>query len=435
MHSLRERPDARHATRPGSRAHLGHTPTERAIRAAAAVGAPAASRERSGAAASAKGAEGASWHYAKDVSAHLDPGADQRISRRHVRYAQREVLWSQSSIERVRKCGRVPVQDGGVALKDHQGVAHYAGVATCGSIWACPVCSAKIRNHRAEEISDATARWDRAGHSVYMATFTAPHDLGMRLDPLMSAIKEAFTSCLSGRAWIALKKRLGIVGQIRSMEITHGDHGWHPHLHVLIYVTGDLDASGLADLVTHLRDRWRTWITRAGYRPPHDLHGVDVGRCTSAKEAGEYIAKTQDGKAVGNEITRSDMKTGKGASRTPIEILDDFRWTGDLQDLALWGEYERATKGRQAITWSKGLRTLLAPDEEEKTNEEIAAEEVGGTEVAIIEGDDWRAITRVPGMTGHLLDTYEQSGLDGVKAALRRHPRLASIPERLRTGG
>ena len=36
----------------------------------------------------------------------------------------------------------------------------------------------------------------------------------------------------------------------------------------------------------------------------------------------------------------------------------------------MWREYERATKGRQAITWSKGLRQLLAMAD--RTDEEIA---------------------------------------------------------------
>ena len=74
--------------------------------------------------------------------------------------------------------------DGLVAITSNAGVCHYAGLATCGSIWACPVCSAKIRNTRAEEISAAAARWDLAGNSVYMITLTAPHDLGMKLSAL-----------------------------------------------------------------------------------------------------------------------------------------------------------------------------------------------------------------------------------------------------------
>ena len=51
---------------------------------------------------------------------------------------------------------------------------------------------------------------------------------------------------------------------------------------------------------------------------------------------------------------------GPDGHRTPFQILEDFRWTGDADDRSLWRTYERATKGHQAITWSKGLRKLLA---------------------------------------------------------------------------
>lgn len=330
------------------------------------------------------------------------------------------MLWDVSRIERVRKCGRVPGAGGDVWIRNNEGVAHYAGLTTCGSIWACPVCSAKIRNHRAEEISTATAAWDRQGNEVYMATFTAPHDLGMKLKPLLSTIADGFRHVVAGRAWVKLKKQLRIVGQIRSMEITHGEHGWHPHLHVLIYIDGQLGALGLAQLVMHLRDRWADFITRAGYRPPHEDHGVKVDRCTSATEAGLYIAKTQDGRSVGNEIARGDLKQGRRGGRVPFEVLDDFRWTGDAGDLQLWHEYEQATKGRQCITWSKGLRALLLGGHEEKTDEEVAAEEIGGEDVAVIPGDTWRAVTRVPGLPAALLDACERAGLDGINELLGR---------------
>jgi hypothetical protein len=361
------------------------------------------------------------WHNAKHVSGEfLDATADTRVTRRHVRYAQRQVLWGESTIERVRKCGRTPVADGNVLVRINGGVSHYTGLATCGSIWACPCCSAKIRNRRAEDISAATARWDVAGNAVYMATFTAPHDLGMKLAPLLSVIADGFRAVISGRPWIKIKKRLGVVGTIRSMEITHGEHGWHPHLHVLVYVEGQLGAQGLADLVLYLRERWAKFIVAAGYRVPHEDHGVRVDRCIAATEAGAYIAKTQDGRSVGNEVARGDLKQGRQGGRTPIEILDDFRWTGDADDLWLWHEYERATKGRQCITWSKGLRQLLDV-EDEQTDEEIAAEEVGGDDIALIPGETWRVITWIPGMPAGILDASEKAGLDGINDLLGRH--------------
>lgn len=413
--SVSPRVPARQADRPNFRT----SPVDRAREATRAPTTGAPRRGGRQEARRAPGGRAPSWHYAKHVSADLDPAADIRVSRRHVRHAQREILWRESALERVRKCGRTPVGGTGhILIRSNAGVAHYAGLATCGSIWACPVCSAKIRSTRATQISTATASWDQLGNSVYMATFTAPHDLGMRLGPLMSAIADGFRTVISGRAWTKLRKRLGIVGTIRAMEVTHGKNGWHPHLHVLIYIEGQADAADLADLTLYLRDRWARFITGAGYRVPHEHHGVDVQRCASAYDAGVYIAKTQDGRAVGNEIARGDLKQGRQGGRTPFEILDDFRWTGDADDLALWHEYERVTKGRQAITWSKGLKALLSVDD--RKDEEIAAEEVGGADLAVIQADRWRAIVQVPGLAALLLDRAETGGLQSVNWLLAR---------------
>jgi len=380
------------------------------------------------------------WHDAKHVSGEfLDHHADTRVTRRHIRFAQREVLHQESTLERVRKCGRATFgPTGDVLIRNNAGVAHYTGVTTCGSIWACPVCSGKIRNRRAEQISKATADWDLKGNAVYMATFTMPHDVGMRLKALLSTIADGFRATISGRAWLKLRKRLGVVGTIRAMEITHGANGWHPHLHVLIYVDGLLDAQQLADLVLYLRDKWGRFITEAGYRLPSDEHGVDVQRCHSAAEAGAYVAKTQEGKGVGNEMARADLKQGRQGGLTPFELLDEFRWTGDAQVLRLWHEYEKATKGRQCITWSKGLKALLLADEDQdQSDEEIAAEEVGGDDVALIRNETWRKVVARPGLTAGILDAAERGGLEAINELLGRYgvPAVAPPPEMINRRG
>jgi hypothetical protein len=393
------------------------------VAAAGAKRPPRASRNAERRPAAAR-ASGPSRYYAKHVSALLSDQVGTRQLRRHIRYAQRGVLWRESRLERVRKCGRVPIGDVGLKVRD--GVAHYAGLASCGSIWACPVCSAKIRNTRALETSSAASRWVLDGNSLYMVTLTFPHDAGMRLAPLMSLVADGFRAVISGRAWVKLKTRVGIAGQIRAAEVTHGPNGWHPHLHVLVFIDGDLDAAGLAAMTMHFRSGWERFITGAGYRQPSGQHGVVIRRCYSAAEAGAYVAKTQDGGAVGNELARSDLKQGRNGHRTPLEILESFRWTGDLADLALWHEYERATYRRQAITWSNGLKARLAT--EERTDEEIAAEEVGGDVLMVIDADSWRQVTLAPGLAAYLLDQAEADGRAGVLAALARHGLDASVP-------
>lgn len=375
----------------------------------------------------------APWHFAKHVSALLDADADTRVTRRHVRYAQRAVLWRKSRLQRVRACGRVAngnvvgkirrdpaaVIRAGASTPTSPAVAHFAGLQSCGSIWACPVCSAKIRASRSTEISTAVAGWDLAGNGVLMVTLTFPHDLGMRLAKLLPLLADGFRAVISGRPWRRVRDQLGIVGTIRAVEVTHGANGWHPHAHVLVLINGPADAAAVAQLAVYMRARWAKWITGQGYRVPHQTHGVDVGICTSAKEAGEYVAKTQDGRSVGNELSRGDMKQGRDGSRTPFEILDDFRWTGDLEDLALWNEYEEATKGHQAITWSRGLRKVLGAVE--RTDEEIAAEEIGGEDVCMIPAEVWHEVVQVPGLDAALLDVIERSGLAGVNKLLARH--------------
>jgi hypothetical protein len=169
----------------------------------------------------------------------------------------------------------------------------------------------------------------------------------------------------------------------------------------------------------HFREKWARFITGAGYRQPSAQHGVDIRRCYSAAEAGAYIAKVQDGGAVGNELARGDLKAGRNGHRTPFEILEDFRHTGDLADLALWHEYEAATKGHQCITWSKGLKKRL--EISQKSDEEIAAEEIGGDIVMMIASESWRQITGVPGLPAYVLDQAEAGGRPAIIGALVRY--------------
>src|SRR4029077_16356737 len=130
----------------------------------------------------------------------------------------------------------------------------------------------------------AAGNWHRAGNTVLMVTLTAPHDLGQPLAPLMRTIARSFTARIAGRPWVRAKQAVPVVGTIRSVEVTHGPNGWHPHLHVLVFLEGQLDAAQLGALGIHVRSKWKTFITRAGYRPPSDLHGVKIDVCTSAAE-------------------------------------------------------------------------------------------------------------------------------------------------------
>ncbi len=361
-----------------------------------------------------------------------------------------------SGLSRCHNCGWAEADNPnaektGPQIAQRDGVAYWRGVQTCGSIWACPVCQAKIRNARSVEISEFTAEWIRRGGEVYMVTLTAPHDLGMALSLLMVLISNAFTSVIGGRAWAGAPERpskrggmlpavpgirdqLGIAGTIRALEVTYGQHGWHPHLHVLVYCREPLDAAGLAAFTLHFQRKWHRFVTKAGYRAPSAQHGVKVERCYNGTGAADYICKTQEGRNPGNEMARSDMKTSRDGHRMPFDILE-AAGTGELAELELWWEYEQATFRRKAITWGRSLLELRKQwlNAEERTDDDLAAELVDGDVVTQVTTGAIRRIACIPGLRAQLLDEWELRGLGGLAVVAGRHgfvllPGLAGRP-------
>jgi hypothetical protein len=66
---------------------------------------------------------------------------------------------------RQRNCGAVPVGDH-VEIRIKDGTAYYCGLETCGNLWLCPVCSAKIHHRRATELREALTAWSDTGHAA-----------------------------------------------------------------------------------------------------------------------------------------------------------------------------------------------------------------------------------------------------------------------------
>ncbi|MFE6527203.1 protein rep [Streptomyces sp. NPDC057794] len=399
------------------------------INARRQVSRPRPGRRHEGGSRAASGglAEGPTRYNANNVSpSQENPSSeaesDVRQERRGTRFAQREALWSITSLDRVRKCGRTTngnVGDGLAAVVVNGSVAHWSGFCTCGSIWACPVCSAKIRATRADEIARAVAaHMTRDGGTAWMVTLTARHKKHHDLAPLFDAVANGWRKLMSGKAWAGDKKRgqigerdrLGVRGNIRSMEVTYGTrNGWHPHLHVVLLLESE-DPLELAKAIVRWDKTWRAWMKKAGFEPSQE-HGVNWTKVTTPAEAGEYIAKVQEGKGhLGNEMARGDMKSGRLGTLAPFELLEYFRQTGDMAVVPIWQEYEKGTHRRRAITWSRGLRAQLLGDEAELSDEEVAAEEVGGETWAVLPAESLRAIRRVPGLQARILDAAENGG-------------------------
>jgi hypothetical protein len=431
-------------------------------------------------------------------------------ARKSQRYAGRRTLWRVTGDKACKGCGRnlLDPDSGALVVQTAEGDSVVLGTMKCARIWFCPVCSAKIRQKRAEEITRAVVTWIQAGGTAYLVSLTARHDYRDELADLMDAIqgtragteveiasarqakaaakdayaeacrrareearatvdaariaapkgkkreamaearedaakvladriaaaevpvKEAaaklagtarqagaFQRLITGGTWAGDKRekasaeaaegirdRIGYIGMIRATEVTVGMANlWHPHIHAIVLVGGRTEGerankrvvkvfepseSALEEWEDHWRATWTNHLERVNpkYRPSDECgipdckcdgkgHGVDFKRLETvrdAKQLGEYISKTQDGKSPALELARGDLKTGREGNMTPFEVLyrlgdliggvpeEDAPGQGSKEwCLHVWHEYEKAVTGRRAIEWTRHLRPLL----------------------------------------------------------------------------
>jgi len=153
--------------------------------------------------------------------------------------AERFILQSQASLivseHRVKHCyRRIANKTQDINIKQADNKAFLTNLQLCGSPWDCPVCSAKISERRRDELLKAVEVHKKAGGEVFMLTLTFPHKDHDNLQELMTKLRRAINSFVSGRRYNGFKSKFGFVGSIRALEVTHGENGWHPHFHILM---------------------------------------------------------------------------------------------------------------------------------------------------------------------------------------------------------
>jgi len=222
---------------------------------------------------------------------------------------------------------------------------HYEGLQTCGSVWACPCCGARISEARRDEMNQLLA-WARAqGYRVMMLTLTARHGRDDDLAELLERMKDAKQRWARHRSYRRIKPDM--VGSVTATEVTGGGaHGWHPHFHVIAIMDSDQD-------LMPLRDAWLASLRGAG------LDGAGAAfQAQGANAAGSYIAKW----GAAEELALSRHKKGR-AGRTPAQLLAASCDDEDRAAGRLWAEYAQVFHGRRQLVWSRGLKALAGVGE------------------------------------------------------------------------
>lgn len=344
----------------------------------------------------------------------IEPNRD---ARRRERFRRRRGVGRLGWSPALESCGAEPA-GADVAVKVLDGVAHVSGVKTCGLVWACPVCGPKIRHGRSLDIGAALRRAEGLGWGVAMLTLTVRHRRGEALVSLMRRQERAWRALQQSRAWRDSAAAVGLVGMITAREVTYGEHGWHPHRHVAIITRRVMGRHELEAWGDGVGRQWLHQLGRQGLTAIQ-RYGVDV-RPVSGTGLARYLEKVE-GPAMGLpdpaalELVRGDLKSARSGGVTPEELAE-MVCDGEAEAVRLWLEFAGATAGRRMVTWTVGLRIALAIEEDEATDEELAALDVGGQVLAMVACRSWWTLVG-GGLVVELLEAAER-GRDHLAAFL-----------------
>lgn len=390
------------------------------LRSAVGHGAGISQRDADRRAANGCGSEGASPHPQRVAASGLGTNAKLRaktgVERQTERFALQSVARDILPNSRTAKCLRIRSYNSQVTVLKSltHGTAHYSGLQTCGSVWACPICAAKIAERRRLELQQAMSIHEGRGGAVQLLTLTTPHTRHSKLPDLIAAQAKALQSFIRDTTVKSIFKEMGYIGQVRAFEVTHGrkgtNNGWHPHYHFLQFVQVHADRAQLVDWKTRLYLRWDSYCQKAGLGSPSFQHGIDL---QDGKQASNYVSKW----GLEDEMTKGHIKKAKAGGESPFDllraVLEDKK---DAQAAALFKEFATCFKGRRQLSWSNGLKALFTV--EEKTDEELADESVDRSEfLGFLTTEQWRDVLKVKGRAV-VLEIAAFAGWQGVQRYL-----------------
>lgn len=291
----------------------------------------------------------------------------------------------------------------------------FMGLQNSHSVWGSPLAALQITRARRDELMQAMTTWNDAGqhHSVLFLTLTLRHAVALGLSVTWDALGKCWSAATSGsggwtgtKTYAGDKRRFGIAHWVKSVEVTHGDNGWHPHLHVALFLERELGANEVVTLKKRLFKRWATKAVKLGLKAPSAARGIDLQqskRGADLEELAGYLTKGMVS-GLGAELTGGALKDARNGNRTPFQVLEtmaaDKASTGRYspRDVAIWREWEVTSKGRRFMAWSRGAKDALGVlDLDDAAAAELVEREDDGDAAALVATlteESWQMINR-----------------------------------------
>ena len=243
---------------------------------------------------------------------------------------------------------------------------------TCNGVWGCPVCAAAALEDYYYKTLAASRGMCENGYSAAMITFTIPHSKNQSCADVLANLNAVMARFQNNRQYIAENHDYGFGGNIRALEATYGNNGWHWHYHIVAFFK-NLTPASAESLEKRWQWRWyQACLTEIPELVPYypsvesmlansDSDGVHFSRRNSgaiwladdAETAAKYICNAAKELTAQNHKGKFTGHSDKaGWHMTPLQLLqsDDE----NLQDE--YFAYVRAAKGKHRIYISPWVR-------------------------------------------------------------------------------
>jgi len=322
--------------------------------------------------------------------------------------------------DRVKSCGRVRYDPDTVRATVRQNAAGkngagLTGVRLCESPWACPACGGAVRKRRAMALRHLDTIAQETGRGTHMLTLTIRHHRGASLRVMRKGMAKAWEYVQQSATWRYIVEGHDM-DHVRALEVTYGEHGWHPHLHVMNVTDRPLTAIEEREYSAKLTELWiRAVQLKLGDEyAPNPEHALRLSRESPLKYAAKLDLELTD---------PGDAKSSHGIK--PWDLLRCAQsqtsvYTGEFggyeitpaRALRLFQEYESAMKGARLHTASRYLLWLL----EDATSDGVFASSFAGAPPVSdkvvgelgIPATLFDALRDIPGAISGLLDDAEQ---------------------------
>lgn len=312
---------------------------------------------------------------------------------------------------------RVPEREVEIWHNAEAGKAFYCGLMKCGMAWVCPLCSARLSEKR-REILRAALDNSRDRFLPVMVSYTLQHTSKDRLKPLLAGMLDAYRNMRQTRLWRTYKDEYIVIGECRTLEITYGDNGFHPHFHVLMFLdiailkflqdgeTYELEDRLYKPLRRHLSALWIESLAKMSLQaldgPSLHVRGDWETLDDYLTKSGSTLPKTAERWGVAEEMTKAQRKKARAGGLNVWDFLLLF-YAGDTASGNRFREYYEATKGRSMMQWSPGLLARLQVAEQSEKEMLKQEPEAGDNLLMRIPWDIWKVVLAA-GAEGRLLD-------------------------------